>query len=424
MITDSFSRINRAKGGIMTKRFKYTVILGFIICCIVIFAVVLAVNLKTASDSRALLEESIKSQLISISAAAREIIDPEKLDGWNSNEDIENDLDYAETLAQLRKLAKSVGADYIYVLKQYGDAHYFVLDTDEEDEEVFIEYEVYEVHQRAFRGTESAGVRNVVDEYGSFNSGALPIYYNDKIIAIVSTDIEDVLFMENLESTRQNTILLILVLLLVVAVISLLVVRMLRIMQTMTDELEHIAKHDKLTKLPNREYLMSHLQTITNPGRKKGSNSFALVFIDVDNFKTVNDSAGHDAGDALLEGIADYLQSSHEELRAFRPTAGKLNVAARIGGDEFLLVVEGVDTDEAAAEFCNELIVNFPLKIVNPHIEKYGVGLSVGAALYPTHSRDYNVLIKYSDIAMYHAKKNGKNNYKIYNDELAPKDEK
>ena len=121
----------------------------------------------------------------------------------------------------------------------------------------------------------------------------------------------------------------------------------------------------------------------------------------------------------MLLHIAQYLDSSAENAKSFRPSAGQLNIAARVGGDEFIQVVNGVDTKEKAQEVTDHLLKNFASQHIDRYIEKYGVGMSIGVALYPYHSDNYHVLIKYADMAMYHAKHGGKNQYRIYTDEMS-----
>ena len=98
--------------------------------------------------------------------------------------------------------------------------------------------------------------------------------------------------------------------------------------------------------------------------------------------------------------------------------SGALNIAARVGGDEFIQVVGGVDTAEKAAEIAGRLLADFKSQHLDRYIEKYNVGLSVGVALYPYHSDNYHVIIKYADMAMYAAKHAGKNQFCVYTDEL------
>ena len=199
-------------------------------------------------------------------------------------------------------------------------------------------------------------------------------------------------------------------------------------MEKVHGELSKMANHDVLTGLPNRQYLMNYLPDIAK--KALGNQlSFALLLIDLDNFKAVNDSAGHDAGDELLRSVAAYLESACEDVKSFRPPPGILDVSVRIGGDEFVRIIPGVSTEEEAHMVAKKLLDDFALsdpdsaqcgfrRTLGHYIKNHQVGMSVGLALFPNHTKDYSVLIKYADIAMYYAKKHGKNAYKIYSSEL------
>jgi len=187
------------------------------------------------------------------------------------------------------------------------------------------------------------------------------------------------------------------------------------------DKLFKMANYDVLTGLPNRQYLMSYLPKTAEKAIKK-QIPFAFMLIDLDNFKQVNDGAGHDAGDELLCRFAKYLNNVHENSKSFRPPAGALNVSARIGGDEFVQIIPGVATIEEAHNVAKKVLENFGAHFNDRFVTKYQVGLSIGVALYPYHTENFNVLIKYADLAMYHAKKNGKNAYSVYSDEMSVMD--
>lgn len=398
------------------SRCSRIVILITIVVLIIVVGIVMALSVRSNEEMRSILEESVKSQLISISVAAREILDIDAFDRYNSLEDVAADqAAYDETLRQLRQLASNVDAKYIYALKQIGDAYYFVFDTDTEITDIFIPYDLSPVHEQAFAGNTSADVLNVVDEYGSFNTGAVPIIKDGKLIGIISTDIEDIYLKQATDATRRNTIILICTLAITMLIILALVIYLLRRVKKMQDRLKHMAHYDIITGLPNRQYLLEFLDGIT---KDKKSPPFALLFIDLDNFKLVNDSVGHEAGDELLQHIAEYLQKSDHNAMAFRPSAGRLNIAARIGGDEFVQVAFGISTIEEAGQYARRLLDGFTSTGIDRYIEKYAVGLSIGVAMYPYHSENYHTLIKYADVAMYYAKRAGKNGYRIYEDEM------
>lgn len=391
--------------------------------CLIVFGLVSFMNLKNTWDLQAILENSVKSQLTSISYAAQEVIDIEKFMTYNSNEDKDADLEnYNATLRQLRALCTNTGAEYIYLLKKLDDGRVvFVFDTDPEDEEVFIEYDIEEVHAEAFEGKESAGVLNLVDEYGSYNTGAIPIWYNGRVVGIIAVDIEDHHIRASQQQATINAIVLSVLLVLTMGIMLWGMSRMMKRIRKMYAKLEWDAHYDAVTGLPNRKHLIEYLDHMVT---ESPDLPFALLFIDLDNFKHVNDTAGHDAGDELLRHIAEYLNHTTENTVSFRPSAGQLNIAARIGGDEFIQVVQGVETEEQAAGLAKNLLDGFTKYGDDRFIKKYNVGMSIGVALYPYHSDNYHVLIKYADLAMYHSKRAGKNTYNIYNDEMEAKDEK
>ena len=375
-------------------------------------------TLKNTNDLKGILEESISSGLISSSIAARELLDIDRFDSYNSIEDVKNDAEaYEQTLGDLRNLQKQIGVTYIYALKNIDGKYYFVFDTDEESDTLFDEYEIYPVHERAFLGEDSAGIMNVTDEYGDFNTGAVPIFKNGVVIGIISTDIEDSYIKESNAASERNTFVLILTLVVTMCFMTAVVALLLRSVRKMQDKLFRMANYDVLTGLPNRQFLMTYMPEIAGKALAK-QTPFAFFLIDLDNFKRVNDNAGHDAGDELLQHIARYLDTVHNNSKSFRPAAGSLNVSARIGGDEFVQIIPGVSTEEEAMEVARKVLDNFSSQTIDRFVEKYQVGLSIGVALFPYHTENFNVLIKYADMAMYHAKKSGKHSIRIYNDEM------
>jgi len=189
----------------------------------------------------------------------------------------------------------------------------------------------------------------------------------------------------------------------------------------MQDRLYRLANYDHLTGLPNRQYLMTCLEEVEKKGKEQAP--FALLLIDLDNFKLVNDNEGHDAGDEFLCIIAEYIDAICRNAKSFHPTARALNVSVRIGGDEFVQIVSGVNTEAEAQSYAKSLFDNFSSESIDQYIEKYKVGLSIGVALFPTHTENTRELIKFADIAMYYAKNSGKNTYRIYNPEMCKIDE-
>jgi len=157
--------------------------------------------------------------------------------------------------------------------------------------------------------------------------------------------------------------------------------------------LEHQSLHDSLTGLPNRMLLQDRLeQAIQIMNRNK--SSMALLILDLDRFKDVNDALGHQIGDSLLQHVAQRLMN----------ILGESDTVARLGGDEFAIVVPNADADQAA-KFASIIVdqINEVFQIDNQNLY---VGVSVGVAIYPEYGVDAGELMRNADIAMYHAKRN------------------
>jgi diguanylate cyclase (GGDEF)-like protein len=388
---------------------------------IVILLIVVYMTQKNSDELRSMLDSSIESHLITASMNALEVIDVDAFDSYNSIADVNNDrAAYDATLARLRNIQSSAKAKYIYALKQLGDGqYYFVFDTDPENSDIFEDegtYKLETVHEQAFLGKPSFDM-DMKDDWGSFHTGAVPIRKNGRVIGIVCTDVDNTIWAQSNNAARTNVRYLLISISVTMLMVLFLTSILLRRLQIVQNELFQMANFDAVTGLPNRRYLMDYLGKIST-GNGRSKEPFALLLVDLDNFKSVNDHAGHDAGDALLRHIAAYLDSVNENSKAFRPTAGLLNVSARIGGDEFVQIIPGVGTESEAGIIARKMLNNFSSQSLNRYIEKYNVGLSIGIALYPLHSDDYNVLIKYADLAMYHAKHSGKNAYRVYEDEM------
>jgi diguanylate cyclase (GGDEF)-like protein/PAS domain S-box-containing protein len=167
---------------------------------------------------------------------------------------------------------------------------------------------------------------------------------------------------------------------------------------------------DELTGLPNRSHFYQHLEEfIKTSGRH--NRRFGLLYIDLDDFKSVNDSLGHDAGDLLLKTIARRLES----------TCRDIDFVARLSGDEFCILIEEIEDDYAAnvAQRCLEAISQ-PIEISS---RKLTPACSIGIAHYPDDGEDLPTLIKTADTSLYAAKDRGKNQYAFYKPELTHKAE-
>ncbi|MDY0122601.1 EAL domain-containing protein [Sulfurimonas sp.] len=167
------------------------------------------------------------------------------------------------------------------------------------------------------------------------------------------------------------------------------------------------ANFDSLTTLPNRSYFKKQLKSILEEASQKGSK-VALFFIDIDKFKEVNDTYGHDIGDKMLVTVAKRLLNSVRED----------DVVARIGGDEFVLIAKDIKSIEIVEQLALKLQrkIRQPLEI-DTHI--FNVTLSIGIAICPEHGTTRQELLKNADIAMYEVKKTKRDDFKIYNSSMS-----
>ena len=177
-------------------------------------------------------------------------------------------------------------------------------------------------------------------------------------------------------------------------------------LQIEKESLDYQAHYDFLTKLPNRHKFHKELQKWTEVHRHK-STKFALLFIDLDRFKRVNDSLGHDAGDKVLQVVAARLQKAIPK-EAF---------LSRISGDEFTLILPYLDEKSMVKEMAERLIKLIEEPIVLAEHKLY-ISASIGISCYPENAVYYADLIKYADTSMFEAKKRGRGTYKFYAQEM------
>lgn len=166
--------------------------------------------------------------------------------------------------------------------------------------------------------------------------------------------------------------------------------------------LAHLASHDALTSLPNRMHFHDNLEQAIYVAKRNNQN-LAVLFLDLNDFKIVNDTLGHKVGDALLQEIAKRLKASIREE----------DTVARLGGDEFAIVLHELKNSDDAIEVAKKIIekVKENLKIGSYNLTP---STSIGISMYPEHAKDGDTLVKLADDAMYIAKQKGKDRYELY----------
>jgi diguanylate cyclase (GGDEF)-like protein/PAS domain S-box-containing protein len=176
-------------------------------------------------------------------------------------------------------------------------------------------------------------------------------------------------------------------------------------------EIEHLAFYDPLTHLPNRRLLIDRLKQALSSRARSGRDG-AILFLDLDHFKTLNDSLGHDVGDLLLQQVAERLTHAVREG----------DTVARLGGDEYVIMLEDLSESEleaaAQVETISEKILNALNLPYQLSIQKYHCTPSIGIALFSGHEQSYEDLLKHADIAMYQAKKAGRNTLRFFDPKM------
>lgn len=172
------------------------------------------------------------------------------------------------------------------------------------------------------------------------------------------------------------------------------------------ERLRHMAYHDPLTGLANRNKLEQFISHILAAARRH-QQVFALLFLDLDRFKNINDTIGHEAGDALLQIVAERL----------RNTVRITDMVARLGGDEFVLLITDVKQAESVAIIAQKILENV-LKVIIVKGQEIYITTSIGISLYPYDGQNMQTLMKNADLALYRAKEHGRNNYQFYTAEM------
>ncbi|WP_236898148.1 EAL domain-containing protein [Clostridium beijerinckii] len=169
------------------------------------------------------------------------------------------------------------------------------------------------------------------------------------------------------------------------------------------EKLRHFVYYDPLTELPNRKMMLENLNMLL----EIKNNSFAILFIDLDGFKSINDNYGHQVGDKVLKNVADTLKG----------IISNVDIISRIGGDEFVIIT----TDIKSTTYVKEIAERIKKALKIPFIyneEDLCVGASIGISIFPEHGKDADTLIRKADVAMYEVKKKGGYDYALYSSKI------
>ena len=173
--------------------------------------------------------------------------------------------------------------------------------------------------------------------------------------------------------------------------------------------LDHLAHHDQLTGLPNRLFLAHHLPGAIEEARRSGT-MLAVLFLDLDRFKHINDSRGHETGDKLLKKVAERV----------RATVRQDDMVVRMGGDEFIVVLQAIKRTEVISEMAGRInqALSSPIYVDGRPLVATA---SIGVGLFPRDGADMGELLRHSDTAMYQAKDRGRNNFQLFSPIMARK---
>lgn len=170
--------------------------------------------------------------------------------------------------------------------------------------------------------------------------------------------------------------------------------------------LRQLADHDELTQLPNRTYFRNNLLSTIRKSERHGS-AVAVLFMDLDKFKQINDSLGHNVGDEVLQ----------EASRRFRERLRRSDFVARLGGDEFTVIIEPLDNPQDAANIAQQLLQCMQQPVLVNHHSLH-LGTSIGISVFPQDGHDVATLMRNADLAMYKAKENGGNRFHFYSEDM------
>lgn len=299
-------------------------------------------------------------------------------------------------------LQKKIDIDYE---KSWEHSDYLIEESthkDIGDKNLYAKLNTDDVHEKIIKGISSKKLFSIVTDYNYQNiimsffplSNATGIENIAYIVVYTESDyLSNLNIQYNYILTLFISILVLLYLFGLYAIVS-------------QAKLKKLALYDNLTKLPNKTlFAIEFSNEVSRAMRYK--NNIALLFLDLDGFKAVNDTYGHQVGDELLVQVANTITLC---LR-------KNDIVSRLGGDEFTIILNDIESAQKAVKIAQKIIADINKDIVINH-EIIHVGASIGISMYPEHSKKIDDLIKYADKMMYISKENGKNQVTLYKESL------
>ncbi len=191
-----------------------------------------------------------------------------------------------------------------------------------------------------------------------------------------------------------------------------------KVVDKRTRELEYRLGHDSLTGLPNRMLFQDRIEQAINNARRH-KNKLAVLILDIDLFSRINETMGHSAGDQLLKAVAGRLTNIIRKADSLGRPAGDMDnvTISRLGGDEFSILISDLDDVDDVISVIRRLfeVMSAPFSVLGHEVF---ITLSIGISLFPTDSETTDSLLQQADIAMHHAKEEGRNNYQFYSDDI------
>jgi diguanylate cyclase (GGDEF)-like protein len=385
--------------------------------------------------------EEFRHYLIGLAQSAATLIDPALHNKLRRPEQL-NDADYVRAVEPLRRMRRAVpDIHYLYTFVRERGVVHFVLDAADpagkngagQPDQSGV-WEVYEPHHTetlslAFDegirpGVASATSEPFTDEWGTFMSGMAPILdAQGHQIGIVGVDVDTQLYTTRLTEARNRALLGLVPAGALIAILGWLFYRVrlrglrdVSARHAMEAALIQAAQQDRLTGLPNRVAFMEHLEKALARVRRGNQAQFAVLFLDFDRFKLINDTLGHEAGDELLRQIAQRLQHSVAVAKTEAESADNFLIS-RFGGDEFLILINDASGPRNPTRFAERLLASLaPTYVVSGSEVHSMASIGIVTCDIATCHSSAEEIVRNADVAMYEAKRSGRGCSVVFDD--------